>query len=234
MTYEPQISALHHAALEPTAAPAKAARRPWREAASPQVTGTVDLVPLGLFAPQYLPAELEIPLPPSLASAPELALAPSLAPTPEFSPAPALASPRPQAPQLAQTPQRAPRIQPDEKAAYDTALALYNKMEYGKAREAFQAFLQSSPGSALAPNSLYWEGESLYALGLYDQAILVFQTVVNRFPKHDKAAAALLKTGYAYERLMDMDNARFFWGILLDDFPASAPAALARKRLGSG
>ena len=213
---ELQIPAMPHAAHKP--APAQTARGAWREAAHSQVTGTVDLPTLNHISPQNLSFE------------PELALAPSLSPAPTLAPP----TPQPQLPQTPPTPQRTSRIQPSEKTAYDAALALYKKGDFGRAREAFQAFLQSSPGSALTPNALYWEAESLYALGLYDQAILTFQAVVNRFPKHDKAAAALLKTGYAYERLRDMDNARFFWNILLDDFPKSAPAALARKRLGSG
>jgi len=156
---------------------------------------------------------------------------PGLVPPPQsLSPAPQglPVSPVPPAPQKASA---APS---GEKSAYEAALALYHKGEYGKAREAFQAFLRSSPNSALAPNAMYWEGESLYSLGLYDQAVMIFMGVVNAYPKHDKAAASLLKIGHAYERMKDMDNARFYWQILVDDFPKSAPAALARKRLGIG
>jgi len=144
----------------------------------------------------------------------------SLSPAPQAPPAPQV-SPAPPAPQTG-----------SQKSSYDAALALYYKGEHNRAREAFQSFLRSFPGSALAPNAMYWEGESLYSLGLYDQAIMSFMGVVKKHPKHDKAAASLLKIGYAYERLKDMDQARFYWQILLDDFPKSAPAALARKRMG--
>jgi tol-pal system protein YbgF len=145
----------------------------------------------------------------------------SLSPAPEAAPAP-------------QAPRKVHPAPSGEKSLYEAALALYYKGEYGKAREAFQSFLRSHPGSALAPNAIYWEGESLYSIGLYDQAIMIFMGVVNRYPKHDKAAASLLKIGHAYERMKDMDNARFYWQILLDDFPKSAPATLARNRLGIG
>lgn len=116
--------------------------------------------------------------------------------------------------------------------AYDAAYALYNKGEYARAQQGFADFLAASPGSPLAPNALYWQGECRYSLGKYDEAILFFQDVINKYPKHAKAAASLLKAGYSYERLKDMENARFYWQILVDDFPKSAPAALARKRLG--
>ena len=140
----------------------------------------------------------------------------------------------PAAPRRQQPRQQAPAQRSGGKGPYDAALALYYKGDYGKAQEAFKSFLQSSPRSSLAPNAMYWEGECLYSLGKYDQAILVFKDVVTKYPKHDKAAASLLKAGYSYERMSDMENAKFYWQILLDDFPGSAPANLARKRLGTG
>lgn len=120
------------------------------------------------------------------------------------------------------------------KSTYDVALGLYHKGDYAKAQQTFKSFLQSSPSSALTPNAMYWEGECLYSMGKYDEAIIIFKDVASKYPKHDKAAASLLKAGYAYERIKDMENAKFYWQILLDDFPGSAPANLARKRLGAG
>jgi tol-pal system protein YbgF len=116
-------------------------------------------------------------------------------------------------------------------AAYDAALALYNRGEYDKAQQDFIAFAQKAPGSPLAANALYWLGECQYSLGKYDEAIMTFKDVAAKYPKHAKAAAALLKAGYSYERLGDMDNARFYWQLLLDDFPGSSPAGLARKKM---
>lgn len=118
-------------------------------------------------------------------------------------------------------------------SGYNAALALYNKGNFEKARQAFADFLGRSPSSPLAPNALYWQGECLYSTGKYDQAIMLFQEVSTKYPKHAKAAASLLKIGYSYERLKDMQNARFYWQILVDDFPSSSPAAMARKRLNA-
>ena len=218
----------------------QASPRQWTEAAPPQITGHVDSLTLRPISPPSQPAAPELaplaaPLP-ELSPTLDLALLQPLHPAPELLPAPApQQTPQFQQAAPAQPPrQHASRIQPGEKAAYDAALDLYFGRQFSQAREAFQEFLRSSPGSALAPNALYWQAESLYALGQYTQAIPLFQEVVTRFPKHDKAAAALLKAGYSYERIGDMDNARFYWQILLDDFPRSAPAALARQRLGRG
>ena len=95
------------------------------------------------------------------------------------------------------------------------------------------AFLESYPSSAYAPNALYWIGESHYSQSQWDQAILSFKDVVARFPKHAKAADALLKLGMCYEKLKDKDNARFHYEALLEDFPGSRAAGLAKPKLAA-
>jgi tol-pal system protein YbgF len=145
--------------------------------------------------------------------------------------APAETSPAPSAPKSA--PSRTALTPPDRaaRAAYDAALALYYKGQYTQSEEAFDDFLERHPGTRLTPNALYWQGECFYSQGKFDTAIMSFKDVAGKFPKHDKAAASLLKAGYAYAELNDMENARFYWRILLDDFPGSTPAKLARRRL---
>lgn len=123
------------------------------------------------------------------------------------------------------------RSQATGSAAYDQALALYYKGDYDKARQAFAAFIAASPSSSLAANALYWQGECSYSQGKYDEAIMLFKDVAAKHPRHDKAPASLLKAGYAYERMKDMENARFYWQLLLDDYPSSSPAGLARKKM---
>ena len=120
-----------------------------------------------------------------------------------------------------------------DKAAYASALALYERNQVAAAEKAFTGFLQQYPNSPLVPNAMYWLGECYYSTNRLDNAIMIFKDVAERFPKHDKAAASLLKAGYAYAKMGDMENAYFYWQILLDDFPGSAPANLARKRMAN-
>ena len=118
--------------------------------------------------------------------------------------------------------------------AYDAALALYYKGQYAKAQEGFSDFLRQSPSSKLAPNAMYWQGECQYSQGRFDSAIMTFKDLAGKYPKHPKAAAALLKAGYAYAQMKDMENARFYWQLLIDDFPKSEPANMARERMAQG
>ena len=118
-------------------------------------------------------------------------------------------------------------------AAYDTALALFEGKKYKEAKTAFEAFIAANPGHSLRPNAQYWAGECQYSQGDYSGAILNFTDVAGSYPTHPKAAAALLKAGYAYANLGDQENARFYWQMLRHDFPKSSEARLAAKRMGT-
>lgn len=118
-------------------------------------------------------------------------------------------------------------------AQYEAAL---DKILAGKSAEGRQLmtdFMQQNPGSRLEPNALYWIGETWYSEKSYDKAILVFKDITTKFPKNDKAAAALYKLGACYDQLKDKGNAQFYWQALVEDFPKSEAAGLARKRLAA-
>lgn len=97
----------------------------------------------------------------------------------------------------------------------------------------FREFLASYPGHPLAPNAAYWLGECRYSMKQYDEALAAFKDVVAQYPRHDKAAAAMLKAGYSYALLGDVANARFYLEMLIKDFPSSQPSSLARARLAT-
>ena len=115
--------------------------------------------------------------------------------------------------------------------AYDEALAMYYRHEYSRSLQAFTSFIEGNKGHKLMANALYWQGESAYSQGDYLGAILSFKSITSQFPKHAKSADALLKIGMSYERLKDPDNAQFYWQVLLDDFPKSSAARVARGKM---
>ncbi len=120
-----------------------------------------------------------------------------------------------------------------QRDGYNDALELVRAGQTSEARPLLQSFITHNPASPLMPNAIYWLGETWYHEKQYDQAILSFKDVAGRFPKHDKAAAALLKIGFSYEHMGDISNARFYLQNLIKDYPKSEPAALARDKLKS-
>lgn len=116
-------------------------------------------------------------------------------------------------------------------ALYTEGMTLVRDEHGEQGRTLLTEFLAAEPNSFLVPNALYWIGESYYLDKNYAQAILSFKDVTRRYPKHHKAAAALLKIGMCYAMLGEKDNASLYLRALLQDHPKSEPAPAARKKL---
>jgi tol-pal system protein YbgF len=165
----------------------------------------------------------------SVAVAP-LASAPAAAPA-AAAPAPVHAAPVSSAPQREPSPQPAVAPASTGKGLYDQGMTLVRAEKGEEGRVLLVKFLETDSQSALVPNALYWIGESYYLDKNYPQAILSFKDVTRRFPKHHKAAAALLKIGMCYQMMGEKDNATLYLRALLKDHPKSEPAPAARKLL---
>jgi tol-pal system protein YbgF len=100
-----------------------------------------------------------------------------------------------------------------------------------KSRKLLEQYLSQNPSSKLAPNALYWIGETYYSEKSFAQSILKFKEVSRRFPKSGKVPAAMLKIGLAYDKLGDRENAVFYLRTLIEDYPKSDPAKIGRERL---
>ena len=120
---------------------------------------------------------------------------------------------------------------PSPEAKYRRALNTLLSGSSSEAQDMFQSFLEAHPESDLAPNATYWLGEAHYVQKRFAQSILFFKEVSNTYPDDQKAADALLKMGYAYANLGQTDNARFYLQRLVEHYPASHSARLAKERL---
>jgi tol-pal system protein YbgF len=119
----------------------------------------------------------------------------------------------------------------DPEAMYQAAYSDYLSGRFDLARAAFTEYLRRYPDTEVSDNAQYWVGECLYATGDFAGAIAEFEKVSQEFPKGDKIPAALLKTGIAYARLKNMDEARRYFQRVIQKFPKSDEARLARERL---
>jgi len=114
---------------------------------------------------------------------------------------------------------------------YDSAYRDFVKGQYALAQQGFSQYVQMFPESDLADNAQYWIGECNYSQKKYDDAIQVFQIVINQYPDGEKAPGALLKMAYAQIALGKTQNARDNLEKLIKRFPQSNEAGLARTRL---
>ncbi|MEW6489941.1 MAG: tol-pal system protein YbgF, partial [Thermodesulfobacteriota bacterium] len=116
-------------------------------------------------------------------------------------------------------------------ALYDKAYATYKEGRYEEARGLFRDYIAQHPDTPLTGNAYFWIGESHYDQGQYEQAILEYDKVVQRFPKGGKVAGALLKQAFAFDAIGDPVDARILLRKLLREHPNSEQAPIARRKL---
>jgi tol-pal system protein YbgF len=120
---------------------------------------------------------------------------------------------------------------PSPTELYDTAYADYNRGRYALAIQGFQDYLNAYPNTDLSDNAQYWIGECLYAEKKHKEAIAAFDKLLKQWPQSDKAAAALLKKGYALIELGQKAEAVVQLQYVMHEFPAAEESRLARARL---
>lgn len=118
-----------------------------------------------------------------------------------------------------------------ENEMYNSAKALFDKKKYGPARLTFQKFIKKYPKSKSADNAQFWIGETYYQEKWYEKAILEYDEVKRRYPKGNKVQAALLKQGLAFKNLGEKSNAKVILEELIQKYPRSKEAEIAKKEL---
>lgn len=115
---------------------------------------------------------------------------------------------------------------------YQGALQQFRRGSLIIARRAFLEFLDTYPNHPLVPDAVYYVGET-YETTAPDSAVARFQEVATRFPQSRRAPAAVYKVGLIAERRGDAAQARAAYQRVIDQYPRSEEADLARGRLAS-
>ena len=114
---------------------------------------------------------------------------------------------------------------------YERAFNLLKEGRYDLAMAAFKNFVQTYPQGPYTDNAQYWLGEANYVQRNFKAALAEFAKVVNDFPDSPKRPDALLKMGYTYQELGDIDKARLSLNSVRMNYPDTTAARLASKRL---
>ena len=119
------------------------------------------------------------------------------------------------------------------KELYDTAHADFLKGNYQLAIEGFKQYCELYPNSELTDNAQYWIGECYYSQQKFAQAVEEFDKVINNYPRGDKVVGAHLKKAFAYFELNQIGRGVIQLQQLIQEFPSSNEARIARERLKS-
>jgi len=171
------------------------------------------------------------PLPPPAAMTP----APTQTPPPTPAQAPpavaAIEKPRATPPPPVAPARPSAKTPGNPEQEYAAALATYRAREHGQAVIDFMDFIAKYPKHPLAANAQYWIGEAYWAQRDYRQALIEFGKVFERGPA--KAPDALLKIGLCHLRLDDVARAQQAWQRVVNEYPKSEPAAMARSLIAT-
>lgn len=119
----------------------------------------------------------------------------------------------------------------DYETAYKDAFEAFQKKSYEEAIKKFSAFVEVHAGTPLAPNAMYWIGESYMSVKNYEKAILSFQELVDKYPKSEKVPRALLAQADAFNAVKDKKSSTTVLKKVIELFPKSEEAAIAERRL---
>jgi len=135
------------------------------------------------------------------------------------------------APSAAALPTEAKPDPQAEMRDYEAALGHFRTGKYKEAQAAFEAFVTQHPKSALLPNAHYWLGSSLYQQKQFAMSATVFGQVAANWPNDAKTPDALLAQANALIEVKDDKGAIKVLESLVEKYPASPAAEVARNRL---
>ena len=99
---------------------------------------------------------------------------------------------------------RAKMITPPE---YDKALSAYRKKDHDGSILLFQNLALSNPPNHLLDNIEFWIGSNYVALEMYEDAILQFEAVLNKYPGGNKVHDSRYMIGVTYSKMGETSRA---------------------------
>lgn len=117
----------------------------------------------------------------------------------------------------------------------DVYLEGYQAFKDGKTAEArtkLTSVLKDYPVNEYSDNARFWIAESYYKDGNYEDAILTYEELLKKNPKSDKVPGAMLKQGLSFYALKDERTGRIILEKLIEQFPDSEQAKVAKKKIG--
>jgi tol-pal system protein YbgF len=121
---------------------------------------------------------------------------------------------------------------PPPRELYSQAYADYARGNYDVAIQGFTQY-QRNPAAAsdLLDNAQYWIGESHYGKKNYGEAIAAWDALFRDYPASDKLPDARVKKGMALEKMGRRRDALREYRYVMDRYPNSPAARIARDHL---
>jgi len=122
------------------------------------------------------------------------------------------------------------------KELYAEAYQTYQSGDYQKAKKLFKEFILKNPNSKLTNNAYYWLGMSEKAMHHSNKALAILLTLIDKckkgeLPSCDKAPSAYFSAANIYKEMGQKQMAEKLYKELIELYPNSIEAALAKSEL---
>lgn len=114
---------------------------------------------------------------------------------------------------------------------YEASLQQFRRGSFQTARSGLEEFLSQFPDHDLAPDARFYVAESYAEADEPQQALEAYSRVVELFPNSRRAASALYKSGLLELEQGNFEDARVFFSRVVNGYPDSDEAGLARDQL---
>lgn len=121
----------------------------------------------------------------------------------------------------------------DMEKGYNEAYEAFKAGKYAESRNLFEKFLAVHGKSEYGDNAQFWIGETYFFEKDYERAILEYEKVIKNYPQGNKVPNALLKQGLSFIELGDKNSAKLLLQRVIDEYPNTSPARIARIKLSS-
>jgi tol-pal system protein YbgF len=114
---------------------------------------------------------------------------------------------------------------------FDEAWTDYAAGQWALAIQGFETYIRTFPRSELADDAQLYIGEVYYAEGKFRDAVAAYDLVIQNYADGNRVPDAYYKRGLALDRLEQTDRARESFQYVVNNYPDSDAARLAKQAL---
>ena len=119
----------------------------------------------------------------------------------------------------------------NEKKEFESSFELLRKGDYVSAEIALREHINSFPNGPYTDDAKFWLAESLFSQNKYNEALGIFNQIINQYPDSEKMMESILKSGFSHQALGNLSAAESIFQRVIRDYPNSSASSLAEERL---
>ena len=119
----------------------------------------------------------------------------------------------------------------NEKKEFESSFELLRKGDYVSAEIALREHINNFPNGPYTDDAKYWLAESLFSQNKYNEALEIFNQIINQYPDSEKMMESILKSGFSHQALGNLSAAESIFQRVIRDYPNSSASSLAEERL---